>query len=47
MNKEIIGEKEINLSHDLSGRRTVRKERLEPKEEHYQKTIVWQNLKSA
>jgi hypothetical protein len=26
MKKEIIGEKEVNLSHDISGRKNVRKE---------------------
>jgi hypothetical protein len=47
MNKEMIAEKEINLSHDLSGKVTIRKERLEPREGQYQKTIVLQNLKTA
>ncbi|MFH0976140.1 MAG: hypothetical protein V1874_10200 [Spirochaetota bacterium] len=47
MNKEIIGEKEINLSHDLSGRINIRKERLEPREGQYQKPAVLQNLKTA
>jgi hypothetical protein len=47
MNKEIIGQKEINLSHDLSGRINVRKERLEPREGHYEKTTVLQHLKTA
>jgi hypothetical protein len=47
MNKEKIAEKEINLSHDLSGRINVRKERLELREGQYQKTTLLQNLKTA
>lgn len=29
MKKEIIGQKEINLSHDISGKKNVRKENRE------------------
>ncbi len=47
MNKEIIAEKEINLSHDLSGKVNVRKERLELHEEQHQKRAVILNLKIA
>lgn len=47
MNKEIIGEKEINLSHEISGKVIVRKERLELREGHYKKTMIASNLKTA
>ena len=47
MNREKIGEKEINLSHDLSGKINVRKERLVVREGQYQKSIVLQHLKTA
>jgi hypothetical protein len=48
LNKEIIGEKEINLSHELSNRRNVRKERLEVYECQYQRSfIALQNFKTT
>ncbi|MBN2403610.1 MAG: hypothetical protein JXN64_14630 [Spirochaetes bacterium] len=47
MNKETIGQKEINVSHDLSGRINARKERLEPREGLYKKSMIMQHLKTA
>jgi|WetSurMetagenome_2_1015567.scaffolds.fasta_scaffold1405653_1 hypothetical protein len=44
MKKEIIGKNEINISHDLSGRLNVRKERLELHENIFKAAI---NLKTA
>jgi hypothetical protein len=47
MNKEIIGKNEINLSHDLSGRMNVRKERLELHEIKLKAAINKMCLKTA
>ncbi len=47
MNKEIIGEKEINISHDLSGKQNVRKERLELHEIKFKTMIAPLNIKTT
>jgi hypothetical protein len=47
MNKEIIGKNEINISHDLSGKMNVRKERLELHEIKFKAAIASMNLKTA
>ena len=47
MNKEIIGQKEINLSHDLSGKSNLKKEKREFREFELQRTPFKPDLKTA
>jgi hypothetical protein len=47
MSKETIGEKEINLSHDISSKINVKKERREFFEYQYHKLFIIPNKKTA
>ncbi len=46
MKREKIGEKEINISHDLSGKLNVRKEKRDLHEIRFKSIIIF-NVKTA